>query len=91
MQSKCTSYENNDHPKKWYVVFLGNKPGIYNSYRNVMKYITGYQMPSWKSYDTYEEAEDAFERYCEIRDVTSKKTYVWGAGLTPPRSLRTSD
>ena len=45
---------------KFYVVWLGRKPGIYNKWSDVKKQIFGKIKPKFKRFDSISEAEDAF-------------------------------
>ncbi len=46
--------------KKYYVVWVGNNPGIYTSWSDCQLQIKGYPNARYKSYHTLEEAEEAF-------------------------------
>jgi len=46
---------------KFYVVWVGVKPGIYESWAECKAQITGYQSAKYKSFKTLEEAERAFK------------------------------
>lgn len=46
--------------KKYYVVWAGNNPGIYDSWRECELQIKGYPNAQFKSFPTREEADDAF-------------------------------
>src|SRR5690625_1113859 len=46
--------------KKYYVVWRGKKPGIYNSWQECKKMISGYKGAQYKSFTSFEEAKKAF-------------------------------
>lgn len=47
--------------KKFYVVWQGVQPGIYTSWNECKAQVTGFENARYKSFDTREEAEAAFE------------------------------
>lgn len=60
--------------KKFYVVWRGFKPGIYNTWEECKKQVTGYDGAQYKSFPSKEEAEQAFEQsYEKIREMKGKK------------------
>lgn len=63
--------------KKYYVVWIGNKPGIYNTWEDCQKQINGFEDAKYKSFETIEEAEKAFEdnykNYVSYKKDNSKK------------------
>ncbi|KPV97939.1 hypothetical protein AN214_00325 [Pseudoalteromonas sp. P1-9] len=65
--------------REWFVVFRGFQPGIYCSYLEAQKSIEGYRCPKINKYKSYKIAKDAFNKYCEIRDVKGEKSsdYEW--------------
>ena len=46
--------------KKYYVVWKGNKPGIYSSWEDCLKQVSGFKNALYKSYPTEEEARKAY-------------------------------
>ena len=46
--------------KKYYVVWKGKQPGIYNSWKECKKMISGYKRAQYKSFTSFEEAKKAF-------------------------------
>ncbi len=60
--------------KKYYVVWRGIKPGIYNSWEDCRKQVDGYEGAQYKSFTDKEEAERAFSKsYWEITQLKGKK------------------
>jgi ribonuclease HI len=51
--------------KKYYVVWAGFKPGIYESWEACKKQITGFERAKYKSFTSRDEAEDAFNQSYE--------------------------
>ncbi|SFF02275.1 ribonuclease H1 domain-containing protein [Alteribacillus iranensis] len=47
--------------KKWYVVWKGRKPGVYNNWVECEKQVKGYAGASFRSFPSEKEARDAFE------------------------------
>ncbi|MEM6697130.1 MAG: ribonuclease H family protein [Bacteroidota bacterium] len=64
--------------KKYYVVWEGNQPGIYDSWTQCQLQIKGYPNAKYKSFKTQAEAEEAFGGYYEdaIDRKVSKPTVV---------------
>ncbi len=56
--------------KKYYVVWQGNQPGIYNSWTECQLQIKGYPDAKYKSFPSLEEAEKAF--YSDYSDAINK-------------------
>ena len=46
--------------QKYYVVWKGVSPGVYHSWTDCQLQIKGYEGALYKSFDTWEEAEQAF-------------------------------
>ena len=64
--------------KKYYVVWLGLKPGIYSSWDEAKKQVNGYVGAEYKAFSTREDAEEAFNRnYLDYKGkaTTSKKVF----------------
>ena len=60
--------------QKFYVVWRGFKPGIYRSWEACKKQVTGFEHAQYKSFNSLEEAENAFEKsYESIRELKGKK------------------
>lgn len=57
---------------KYYVVWVGNKPGIYTSWQECQLQIKGYPQAKYKSYKTLEEANHAFVHGSSANQVTKK-------------------
>src|SRR5680860_49859 len=50
--------------KKYYVVWVGEKPGIYDTWEECQKNIYGYKRAEYKSFKTFELAKKAYsEKY----------------------------
>ena len=61
--------------QKYYVVWAGITPGIYNSWTDCQLQTKGYEGAKFKSFDTREEAEEAF--------ASSPADYLRPAGVKP--------
>ena len=61
--------------QKYYVVWTGVTPGIYNSWTDCQLQTKGYEGAKFKSFDTREEAEEAF--------ASSPADYLRPAGVKP--------
>jgi len=48
---------------KSYVVFVGKKTGIFDTWEECKEYVNGFKGAIYKSFKTIEEAEEAFENY----------------------------
>ena len=60
--------------KKYYVVWAGFKPGIYNTWEDCKRQVTGFDRAKYKSFNTKDEAEDAYNQsYETIVDLKGKK------------------
>ncbi len=58
--------------KKYYVVWQGNSPGIYDSWEECQKQVIGVTAAQYKSFESREEAEAAFQRpYDEVKGQKS--------------------
>jgi len=56
--------------KKYYVVWLGHIPGIYNSWQECKQQIEGYQGAKYKAFSDKETAEQAF--HSDYKDYIGK-------------------
>ena len=70
--------------KKYYVVWEGNTPGIYDSWESCQREIRGYSDAKFKSFNTLDEARYAFKNPGSVKTEPKKKYYyvVW-AGYKP--------
>lgn len=60
--------------QKYYVVWRGFKPGIYNTWEACKKQVEGFEKAQYKSFTSREEAESAFNKsYETIRELKGKK------------------
>lgn len=60
--------------KKYYVVWQGREPGIYESWVDCQAQVTGVSKPQYKSFDNRQLAEEAFSKSAEeYIDYTGKK------------------
>jgi len=73
--------------KKYYTVWRGVKPGVYNTWTEAKRQIDGYSGASYKSYKTRNEAEQAFKHPKLAQDVIKKNKkkifYVVWQGFEP--------
>lgn len=47
--------------RKWYVVWEGYRPGVYDNWQDCQLQVVGFQGAKFKSYPTSEQAQEAFE------------------------------
>lgn len=60
--------------KKYYVVWRGFKPGIYLTWEECKKQVAGFEGAQYKSFQSIEEARQAFDRsYEQVREMKGKK------------------
>ncbi|MBN2615450.1 MAG: ribonuclease H family protein [Bacteroidales bacterium] len=63
--------------KKYYVVWRGFKPGIYTTWDECKKQVTGFDGAQYKSFKSTEEAQQAYEQpYEKIREMKGKKNLL---------------
>jgi len=63
--------------QKYYVVWRGIKPGIYNSWEECKKQTIGYEGAQYKSFTTLEDAKQAYSKsYWEIANLKGKKNLL---------------
>ncbi|KAI8527977.1 hypothetical protein RHMOL_Rhmol09G0098800 [Rhododendron molle] len=58
---------------KWYVVFVGRVPGVYDTWAEAHIQTTGFKHNSFKGYETEAEARKAYSTYLKKRDGSSSK------------------
>lgn len=65
--------------KKYYVVWQGNQPGIYDSWENCQREIRGYPDAKFKSFNSLDEARKAYKDPDSVISEPKKKYYyvVW--------------
>jgi len=61
--------------RKWYVVWVGVNPGIYDNWADCKAQITGFNNARYKSFDTVKEAQEAF-RSSATSYLTKEKSVV---------------
>lgn len=62
------------YSKRFYVVFAGRQPGVYDDINDVMEQIDGYENAVFKGYDSPQEASEAYRSYSrrnESRDIAN--------------------
>ena len=60
--------------KKYYVVWAGFQPGIYDSWESCKKQVAGFEGAKYKSFTSLEDAEEAFDQsYETIKERKGKK------------------
>lgn len=73
--------------QKYYVVWQGHNPGIYNTWDKARKEVEGYPDADYKSYKTKQEAQFAWKNYKlakqQIKANKKKMYYVIWEGLEP--------
>lgn len=78
--------------RKFYVVWVGNNPGIYDSWEECKLQITGYPGARYKAFDSQEEATYAYrgdpaEHLGLIRAIASRKSEVVNYSAFPEINL----
>lgn len=71
--------------QKYYVVWSGRSPGIYTTWAEAQRQISGFKDAKFKSFKSKAEADHAFKNPDSIKKSSSKKSYyyvVW-SGFTP--------
>ncbi len=68
---------------KFYVVWEGLEPGIYNSWTECQRQIKGYPNAKYKSFTSKAQAEDAY--LGQYKDFTSSKTSKGSKPSSPPQ------
>ncbi len=53
-----------NYSKKYYVVWTGRHPGVYDDLNDAMEQVDDYPGASFKSYASAQEASDAFRKRC---------------------------
>ena len=71
--------------KKYYVVWEGHEPGIYNSWTECQRQVSGYKNAVFKSFENRNVAEKAFKDPSTVREEKGKKKlyYVVWSGKKP--------
>lgn len=65
---------------KYYAIKVGKKTGVFNSWDECKEYVSGYQGALYKSFKTYEEAQDYLNDVDKYKIDSSKPTaYVDGS------------
>ena len=59
--------------RKYYVVFEGKQPGIYDNWPDCQKQVSGVKGSKFKSFPTLKEAEEAFEKYTSHNQLTKEE------------------
>ena len=70
---------------KFYVVWEGRKPGIYDNWEDCKNQVHKYEQAKYKSFATKELAEEAFNKTAEDYITYSKKFYTSGKSIAPER------
>ena len=61
---------------KWYVVYSGRYPGVYNSWQACHEQVIPYKYSCYKGFNTREEAEDDYSKYV----LREKRNHEVGKG-----------
>lgn len=71
---------------KYYVVWQGNRPGIYDNWEECRKQVVGVAAAQYKSFDSLDAAKQASQRpYAEVKDATTTRKSMVGvdeSGMT---------
>ena len=63
---------------KWYVVYKGKVPGVYDDWEDCRRQVHGYSGNSYKGYTTLEEAETRYAGF-----LARERREVWRSRMTP--------
>lgn len=63
-------------PKRYYVIFVGGCPGVYESWNEVWRYVKDYSKPVYKKFYSRRAAEDAFYSRSQS-DYKPQKSFIW--------------
>lgn len=74
---------------KYYVVWNGRTPGIFNSWDECKKQTAGFENAKFKSFETFEEAETAFQSY--FTPSSASKQIVYKQKLAKKAGFRPSE
>jgi len=81
-------------PQKWYVVFRGRNPGIYESWPNAQKQVSKFEDNTYKAYESQGEAVEAWMRFLnenqEEETITQFSMHGLGSSSGTPRSVPSS-
>lgn len=66
--------------KKFYVVWKGKKPGIYDNWKDCKAVITGYNNAQYKSFSSFKEAQKAFNHPYKMYPQRKKKASNYTEG-----------
>jgi ribonuclease HI len=58
----------------WYIIFLGRKPGVYESWAVCSEYIIGFSGTAFQSYSRRMQAEEAYQAF--LKHITEKGEHV---------------
>ncbi|CAG5077654.1 ribonuclease H1 domain-containing protein [Parvicella tangerina] len=72
--------------KKYYVIWKGKKTGVFSSWDEVKKYISGYPNAKYKSFSSQEEANRAYEDPSIVKPTEKKKKAKYYVVWDGPRS-----
>jgi viroplasmin and RNaseH domain-containing protein len=60
----------------WYIVFCGQKHGVYNSWGVYSEYVLGFSGAAYQSYSTRMEAEKVYVAFLEHQNQDRKSKHV---------------
>ena len=75
---------------KYYVVFKGYNPGVYDNWEEVQIQTNGFPGAVFKSYSTSEEATEAYRRCSDVEDRSELLRLITSVDLSPQPSDMTS-
>lgn len=61
--------------KKYYVVWKGRRPGVYDTWADCKDQIEGFSNPAYKSFTSFAEAREAFENQTKFAPTVKAATY----------------
>lgn len=53
-----------NYSKRYYAVFVGRNPGVYDDFNDAMEQVDGFEGALFKSYDSAEQATEAYRKSC---------------------------
>ena len=69
--------------KKYYVVFEGRNPGVYDDWEDARLQVEGFEGARFKGYASPEEAADSYRRYSVSEDRNDIMAILFGASKAP--------
>lgn len=75
--------------KRFYAVFVGRQPGVYDDFNDAMEQLDGFEGAVFKSYESPQEAAEAFRRFESRSDSQQIGALLMNATEHKPKSRQT--